>query len=423
MVKHIFKIIFNERKINIWILIELILVFCILWFCTDYITFLFQRNMEHTGFDTKHVYRINIREKEKEEQTEDNDNTAETETYNIWSIVDRIKQYPEIEHVSLSIASIPYSQSYSGGGVFIDTVDQNARAKFVTPEYFDVFKIKIEHGNAYNWDNIVGENIVVISADESNTFLKRPANKVEKFTMGRIGDTVDPDRTHKVVGVASRSKWSEYAEYEAIIYSPLKKDDKRLGTGELCVRVKPEADKDFAKRFTKAMQSQLALGHYYLSSVQSMTDIRDEYMKGWEYDSNLKSIYSITAFLIVNIFLGVVGTFWFRVQARRSEIGLRLALGSSRRNIRWLFPLETILLILIASIIAVAICINISLVDILKDMEIPTPNRGDTSAGPVQYIINYSITFFFLCIIAIAAVWYPAKRASDIQPAEALKDE
>ncbi|WP_231496816.1 FtsX-like permease family protein [Prevotella sp. 10(H)] len=374
--------------------------------------------MKPTEFDTNHVYRININEKESTE-----DNNSDAETYTIWSILDRIKQYPEIENASLSLASIPYSASYWGGSVFLDTVDQGNRMKHVTPEYFEVFKIKIEHGQAFNWDDIVGENIAVISGDENDNFMKMPAKEVKKFVQGRLGDTADAENTYKVCGVATKAKWSEYADYEPVVYYPLKKDDERLGTGELCVRVKPEADKDFAKRFTKNMQNQLSLGQFYLSSVQSMNDIRDSYMKGWEYDNNLKSIYSISAFILINIFLGVVGTFWFRTQARRSEISLRIALGASRKNVKSMFIGETLILLFIASILATIICINISLVDVLQEIGVPSINREQKSIDIFQYFINYGTTLGILAIIAVAGVWYPAWRASKTQPAIALRDE
>src|SRR5690606_18291700 len=139
--------------------------------------------------------------------------------------------------------------------------------------------------------------------------------------------------------------------------------------------------------------------------------------------NNFKSIYSITAFLIVNIFLGIIGTFWFRIQSRRSEIGLRIALGASKSNVKNMFVLETVLLLFLASMVATIICINVSVTDVIRDINVPIPNREGESTGILQYFINYGFTFLFLALIAIVAVWYPAKKASDIQPTEALRDE
>ncbi len=195
------------------------------------------------------------------------------------------------------------------------------------------------------------------------------------------------------------------------------------GYSQICVRVKAEADKNFIERFTKDMQNQIAVDPYFLSSVTSIDDIRKDYIKWTGYDSNFKSIFSISAFLLINIFLAVVGTFWFRTQTRRSEIGLRIALGSSRVNVQTIFIIETILLIFFASIIATIISVNVALADVLKDIGIPVVERGEDEIRLGQYLINYCITFFILVTISIIAVWYPSRKASNIQPAEALKDE
>ena len=171
------------------------------------------------------------------------------------------------------------------------------------------------------------------------------------------------------------------------------------------------------------MQEQIAMDPYFLSSVTSISDLRKEFMKWNKYDNNFKSIFSISSFLFINIFLAVVGTFWFRIQTRRNEIGLRVAVGSTRMNIKALFILETLILLLLASLIATPICINIALADILRDIGVPSIDRGEDLIQISQYFINYLFTAFILITISISAVLYPSWRASRIQPAEALRDE
>ncbi len=45
---------------------------------------------------------------------------------------------------------------------------------------------------------------------------------------------------------------------------------------------------------------------------------------------------AVNIFLLINVFLAVIGTFWFRVNRRRNELGLRMAVGSSRRRLQQL---------------------------------------------------------------------------------------
>lgn len=417
MIRHIFKIIWNERKINLWILIELILVFCVLWFCVDYTYFFAKRYLEPKGFDSNHVYNINLRMKTHIDEP-DYDETLD----NFWTIIDRINKNPEIESSCVSIAAIPYSDSFTNDMFFVDTASTYFQVKSVTSGYFDVFRFKILSGNINNWDDS-SENIGVIGGDNAqNLIFERPASEIKMMVVKNDGI----EKEYKIIGTAPPTKRGDFEVYNSILYKPFERKDKRIiewGAAEISVRIKPEFEEEFISRFSKNMQEQLSLGPYYLSSVTSLDKQRDNYIKGWGYDNNFKSIFSVSAFLLINIFLAVVGTFWFRIQARRSEIGLRIALGSTRTKVKNIFIAETFILLFLASIIATLISINISATDLLEGIGIPSIKKEDNPVEISHYIADYSLTLLILAAISVVGVWYPARKASNIQPAEALKDE
>lgn len=418
MIKQIFKIIWSERKINVWILFELVLVFCILWFCVDYIYFFTKRYLEPTGYNVEHVYNINMGIKEEGHVLINNGTDAQKDSLVniVWTIVDRIKKYPDIEYISLSSAAVPYSGSFMSNKASLDTMVDYIQFKSVSPDYFNVFKINLQQGQVENWNKT--DNIV-ISGNKDNQFLKHDTKQIKSLVTG-------DNENKQVIGVAASSKRSEFDEHNPIVYTLLSTNDREtvyFDGIEICVRVKAEADKNFIERFTKDMQEQIAMDPYFLSSVTSISDLRKDFMKWNKYDNNFKSIFSISSFLFINIFLAVVGTFWFRIQTRRNEIGLRVAVGSTRMNIKALFILETLFLLLLASLIATPICINIALADILRDIGVPSIDRGEEPIRISQYFINYLFTALILITISISAVLYPSWRASRIQPAEALRDE
>ncbi len=418
MIRQIFKIIWSERKINIWILFELVLVFCILWFCVDYIYFFTKRYLEPTGYNVEHVYNINMGVKEEGHVLINNGTDAQKDSLVniVWTIVDRIKKYPDIEYISLSSAAVPYSGSFMSNKASLDTMVDYIQFKSVSPDYFNVFKINLQQGQVESWSST--DNIV-ISGNKDNQFLKHDTKQIKSLVTG-------DNENKQVIGVAASSKRSEFDEHNPIVYTLLSTNDREtvyFDGIEICVRVKAEADKNFIERFTKDMQEQIAMDPYFLSSVTSISDLRKDFMKWNKYDNNFKSIFSISSFLFINIFLAVVGTFWFRIQTRRNEIGLRVAVGSTRMNIKALFILETLFLLLLASLIATPICINIALADILRDIGVPSIDRGEEPIQISQYVINYLFTAFILITISISAVLYPSWRASRIQPAEALRDE
>ena len=210
-----------------------------------------------------------------------------------------------------------------------------------------------------------------------------------------------------------------------MLFRSLKKEEVDIARKtQVALRVKPEADVNFAEKFMKDMREQLNVSEYYLTSIESGETILKEASKSWETFNNVKSTLSITSFLLLNIFMGIVGTFWFLTQSRRSEIGLRIALGSSRRKVTGMIVGETIIMLFLASIVATIICLNVSMTGLLESMGLPVVYRPkDAPTDYIQPMITYGITFGTLALISIAAVIYPACQVAKTQPAEALKDE
>ena len=110
-----------------------------------------------------------------------------------------------------------------------------------------------------------------------------------------------------------------------------------------------------------------------------------------------------------------MGTFWFRTRHRRSEIALRMAMGSSRNKIRGQLLGEGLLLLVIAAIPAIIICMNMMLADLTF--------TEATDAGWGRFIICTLAVFSLMAMMVIIGIWYPASNAMKVQPAEALHDE
>ena len=100
---------------------------------------------------------------------------------------------------------------------------------------------------------------------------------------------------------------------------------------ELCVRVREGQDNDFIERLKADSESQFRIGNIFISEIRSFKDIRRNYQQAWTND--IRNYVMGMGFLLLNIFLGLLGTFWFRTQQRRSEIALHKAHGATDRAI------------------------------------------------------------------------------------------
>jgi len=420
MIQHIFKIIWNERKVNSWILIEFTFVFCILWFCCDYLYYMGRVYLEPSGFDIENTYHLGFVRSE-------NDTTRQLSSYDITMLIlERLERHPEIEKATISSSAMPYGNMINMNMAMTlpDSIQVSIKHIVVSPDFFEVFRIPLQYGRIA--DPTIRPSEVMISPDWRNGFGSQENDKPyppEKIAAINFYDHDIQDMvSHTLTGITPKLK-SKFNEPFLANFIEVKPRGEITGLRELVVRTKHKMDKGFEERFLEEMREQLSVGPNIFTSITSLKDIQQNSIKYSGISDRLNSVYAISAFLIINIFLGIIGTFWYRIQSRQGEIGLRIALGSSRKKVRRMLFTETLLLLFTGSFIGMNICLQLAQTDLLVTLGLPMADHIHTNSGTEQYLINYLITFFFLAVVSLLAVWYPARKASVIQPAEALRSE
>ena len=163
------------------------------------------------------------------------------------------------------------------------------------------------------------------------------------------------------------------------------------------------------------MEKQLKIDNLFLLDVKPMSDVRKTFFLATGDFNELQTRLIVVGFLLLNIFLGIIGTFWFRTAYRKAEMGLRLAVGSTRTSLRKLLITEGLILLGLAIIPAAVISFNIGKAD-LVDI-----NRMDFTF--VRFISGMLITYLLMAFMIILGIWYPARQAMKIQPAEVLHEQ
>ena len=100
---------------------------------------------------------------------------------------------------------------------------------------------------------------------------------------------------------------------------------------EVCLRVKPNTAPGFPERLMEQSDTQFSVGNLFILKVHDYEMIREDYNR--TNVNQMQTRFWMMGFLLVNILLGIVGTFWFRTQHRRGELGLRVAVGSTRMGL------------------------------------------------------------------------------------------
>jgi len=126
--------------------------------------------------------------------------------------------------------------------------------------------------------------------------------------------------------------------------------------------------------------------------------------------------------LSVVVILATANTMTMSVFERTREIGTLLAIGMERGSIRTLFLLEGILLGLIGS--GIGAVLSLLLRAALNASGIMLPPPPGATRGNVLHVdfipLAYGIAFAVMSITLLIAAWWPARRASRLNPVEAL---
>lgn len=411
MFSHILKLIINQWRGNLWILAELFISFICIWQVGNVFSSLLSHKLRDTGFDLEHVYRVTTAIREKDSPSYDPDSPL---TDNWKELVERVRRCPGVESVGLtSYTAFPYTGSTNERSYFGDTTRTTALRGQLTPDVIRVLHITSSSPEVdLVKETSTGQTCFLVSPQameqlyDKNTVLCRIYTKDERdkaypgilcsYLTNEYADNND-----------NRALWEIWSEGRMIE----KNANKDL---TMLIRVHPDADHDFRETFLSTMRAQLTAGNLSIVNLTRMEDYRT-------YILNLSSInlmygagYFLAAFFFICAFLGIIGTFWFRTESRTSEIGLRMALGATRRQVRWQMIGEGLMLLGIVWLPAVIV--SYVLRTAVWDNE---TLLSDT----VLFITLTAVTTVLLMLLIVAGIWIPARQASRINPVDALHYE
>lgn len=411
MFSHILKLIINQWRGNLWILAELFISFICIWQVGNVFSSLLSHKLRDTGFDLEHVYRVTTAIREKDSPSYDPDSPL---TDNWKELVERVRRCPGVESVGLtSYTAFPYTGSTNERSYFGDTTRTTALRGQLTPDVIRVLHITSPSPEVdLVKETSTGQTCFLVSPQAMEQLYDKNTVRCRIYTKDER-DKAYPDilcsylTNEYADNNDNRALWEIWSEGRMIE----KNANKDL---TMLIRVHPDADHDFRETFLSTMRAQLTAGNLSIVNLTRMEDYRT-------YTLNLSSInlmygagYFLAAFFFICAFLGIIGTFWFRTESRTSEIGLRMALGATRRQVRWQMIGEGLMLLGIVWLPAVIV--SYVLRTAVWDNE---TLLSDT----VLFITLTAVTTVLLMLLIVAGIWIPARQASRINPVDALHYE
>lgn len=398
MIRQTLKQIWTLRRRNAWIFVEMLIIFVLSSILVDYFFTLVHNRLLPQGFDDTDTYMVTTIDLGRAMIGEG------TEEHN--AMMTKMRAFPGVLHVmeTADWALSPHVGSYNGGMISRDSADveeHHLQFKRVdNKEYFDIFITP---------SVITGKPAHLDLSDNRQCILTEGIAKKLFGDEYPIGKTVFFRRYYRVVDVVRDQKRMPYIEPSEVIFIPTSKSEPAIPL--VSIRVGDNFD---IERFRAEVTP----------SIQTPKEIQDAMAHSFGILTEERIRSGVMAFMLCNVALSVIGTFWLRNQKRRSEIGLRMALGSSRRKVQAQFIIEALLILCLAAIPALLINIGICQADIVQnDLLGEESIHYITGNKWLRFIIANALTFILLGIITALSAWIPARKAASLNPVDALRNE
>lgn len=295
--------------------------------------------------------------------------------------------------------------------VIVGRNNTNTQIYGVYPAYAEIRKITLSSGVFISMRDVeIMSKVAVIGPQVVTDLFGDGANPVGKSI--RTGT-----QTLKVIGVTTAKGGSGFNNQDDMIYVPLSTAQKQLFGAAYLSSISVEA-----KSQDVMTQAQNEIGYLLLArhkfndptqadfSILSQNDILNTASSITGTFTTLLSGIAAISLLVGGI--GIMNIMLVTVTERTREIGLRKALGAKQRIVILQFLFEAIILTFTGGIIGMMLGIFISLI-LSKAMNLPF-TISPSAIGLAMGVSG---------VIGVVFGWYPAQKASKLQPIEALRYE
>ncbi len=285
---------------------------------------------------------------------------------------------------------------------------------FVSPGYFEAFKIPIIRGRGFtDGDNASAPGVVMINEAMARQFWPNSDPLNDRLIIGRMmRPEYDNDPVRQIIGIVGDVHAPGLARaVRPEMYVPVAQVPD--GVTALNVRLLPIAWilRTQGEPYSVAAQVESELRKVSglpVARVRSMDEVVSESTARTAFNMWLMTVFAASALLLAMV--GVYGLLSYAVEQRTHEIGIRMALGAAAREIRSLVVRQGIALTFIGLVIGVIAALSLSHL-------IAGFLFGVTARDPLVFCIAPLL----LAVTAFLAIWIPARRALRVSPMTLLR--
>jgi putative ABC transport system permease protein len=323
----------------------------------------------------------------------------------------RVRALPGVTSVAISNSSVP-ANPYNASSTFIAEGREEpllAYREAVSPTYFDTLGIRLRRGRLFTDDDVAGTPRVTI-LNESMARRLWPNEDPIGRRIGLFLGRPEQQEWRIVVGVVSDVTFPSFAstgniDTDMTTYHPMAQEPQLVVSVTLRTTAQRDAIAAGLSREAAALDRDVP--------VHSLMTAREAEARSTATLSLLSNV--LGAFAILGLALAAVGIFGvvsYSTAQRAGEIGMRMALGARQTAVLWLVLRQGVTLTMAGTVLGLAG--GLALGRVLSSV---MPNLP---AAEIGFVLGASA---FMGIVALAAFYIPAWRASRLSPMLVLRHE
>lgn len=324
-------------------------------------------------------------------------------------LVQRVKATPGVVSAA-AVNHLPLGGSNSSEAFLVEGVPEPppgqeniGRYRVCTPDYFATLQIPILRGRAFTEQDKADAPPVVIV----NETLARKYWPGQEAVGKRIRFQAPLDRAPwmEVVGVSKDVKHELTLEVTPEFYLPHAQDGWRGMVVVARTTGNPASLAGSLRQNVWAMDKDQPV-----AEVRTMTEVRSISVGLQQFNSMMIGIFALVALLLASI--GIYGVMAFAVAQRTREIGIRMALGARRTDVLRMVVLNGMKLAVLG--LAIGLVASWLLTRFISSLLFGVQPTDPLTFGAVSAC---------LLLAALLACYVPARRATKVDPLEALRYE
>ena len=283
----------------------------------------------------------------------------------------------------------------------------DAPTRVIYTDYFQTMGIPLLQGRAFNEADRIDANPVLMINEQFAKKYFPGENPVGKRI--KPGWSVDEkeERMREIIGVVGNVKHIALnKDFTPEMYMPAT----QVPIGVFWVVIRAEMTNPAG--LTSAVRSELANvdKNIPLTRVRVFGEYMSASISRPRFNALLLSIFAGTALILTAI--GIYGVMAYSVAQRTSEIGIRMALGAAQSSIFRLVVGQAMTLVAMSIVLGLAGAFGAT--RLLGSMLFGVGAWDPTTFGAIVLLIS---------VVAFLAAWLPARRATLVNPIEALRAE